>query len=145
MGKENCVSFYKNGEILKCADQTANVTRGVQNSPVFDNYFALFSFLKSYQEKKKNPTGRGSLTLILCQVLPWSECDLFHKNQIKHGFWSCTPVACAGPPLLGVTKDNKKTKPATYKLYDFTKGGTDIVAQRAGFYSCKMKTPRWST
>lgn len=28
-------------------------------------------------------------------------------------------------PLLGVTKDDKKCKPAIYKLYDFNKGGTD--------------------
>ncbi|XP_020896597.1 piggyBac transposable element-derived protein 3 [Exaiptasia diaphana] len=47
-------------------------------------------------------------------------------------------------PLLGVTKDDKKFKPAIFKLYDFTKGGTDIVDQRVGFYSCKSKSPRWT-
>ena len=47
-------------------------------------------------------------------------------------------------PLLGVTKDDKKFKPAIYKLYDFAKGGTDIVDQRVGFYSCKSKMPRWT-
>lgn len=47
-------------------------------------------------------------------------------------------------PLLGVTKDDNKFKPAIYKLYDFTKGGTDIVDQRVGFYSCKSKSPRWT-
>ena len=36
-------------------------------------------------------------------------------------------------PLLGVTKDDNKFKPAIYKHYDFTKGGTDIVDQRVGF------------
>ena len=46
-------------------------------------------------------------------------------------------------PLLGVTKDDNKFKPAIYKLYDFTKGGTDIVDQRVGFYSCKSKSPKW--
>lgn len=46
-------------------------------------------------------------------------------------------------PLLGVTKDDK-FKPAIYKLCDFTKGGTDIVEQRVGFYSYKSKSPRWT-
>ena len=32
-------------------------------------------------------------------------------------------------PLLGVTKDDRKKKPALYKFYDFTKGGADIVDQ----------------
>ena len=47
-------------------------------------------------------------------------------------------------PLLGVTKDENKFKPAIYKLCDFTKGGTDIVEQRVGFYSYKSKSPRWT-
>ena len=34
-------------------------------------------------------------------------------------------------PLLGITKDDGKKKPALYKLYDFTKGGTDECDQRA--------------
>ena len=32
-------------------------------------------------------------------------------------------------PLLGTTKDDGKKKPAIYQLYDFTKGGTDVVDQ----------------
>ena len=28
-------------------------------------------------------------------------------------------------PIIGVTKDDGKQKPGLYKLYDFTKGGTD--------------------
>ena len=46
-------------------------------------------------------------------------------------------------PLAGTTKDDGKCKPAIYKLYDFTKGGTDIVDQRIGFYTCKAKSRRW--
>ena len=42
-------------------------------------------------------------------------------------------------PLLGVTMDENKVKQALYKLYDFTKGGTDIVDQRMGFYTSKVK------
>lgn len=34
--------------------------------------------------------------------------------------------------ILGVTKDDGKNKPAVFKLFDFAKGGTDIVDQRMG-------------
>ena len=34
-------------------------------------------------------------------------------------------------------------KPAIYKIYDFTKGGTDIVDQRMGTYSVSTKSWRW--
>lgn len=47
-------------------------------------------------------------------------------------------------PILGVTKDDGKCKPAIYKLYDFTKGGTDIVDQRSQIYTCKAKSHRWT-
>ena len=46
-------------------------------------------------------------------------------------------------PLLGVTKDDK-TKPAIIKLYDFTKGGTDIVDQKMGAYTTKSKSRKWT-
>ena len=32
-------------------------------------------------------------------------------------------------PLLGTMKDDGKKKPAIYKLYDFTKCGTDVMDQ----------------
>jgi len=47
------------------------------------------------------------------------------------------------PTILGVTKDDKK-KPAIIKLYDFTKGGTDIVDQRMSYYSVNTKSSRWT-
>ena len=47
-------------------------------------------------------------------------------------------------PLMGVTKDDGKHKPALYKLYDFTKGGTDIIDQKVGAYTVKPKSRRWS-
>ena len=28
-------------------------------------------------------------------------------------------------------------------MYDFTKGGTDIINQRMGFYTCKPKSKKW--
>ena len=37
-----------------------------------------------------------------------------------------------GPPLLATTKDDNKSKPAIYKLYDFSKGETDIIDQKNG-------------
>ena len=40
--------------------------------------------------------------------------------------------------------DDDKNTAALYKLYDFTKGGTDIVDQRMGFYTCKFKSSKWS-
>ena len=47
-------------------------------------------------------------------------------------------------PIRGVTIDDEKKKPALYKLYDFTKGGTDIVDQKMGFYSTKAKSRKWT-
>lgn len=47
-------------------------------------------------------------------------------------------------PILGVTKDDGKKKPGIYKLYDFTKGGTDIVDQRSQSLTCKAKSNRWT-
>jgi hypothetical protein len=47
-------------------------------------------------------------------------------------------------PLLATTKDDFKEKPAILKFYDFSKGGTDIIDQRIGFYTCNTKSLRWS-
>ena len=46
--------------------------------------------------------------------------------------------------VLGTTKDDGKHKLGLYKVYDFTKGGTDIIDQRMGFYTCKPKSRRWT-
>ena len=48
------------------------------------------------------------------------------------------------PPHLATTKDDNKNKPAIYKLYDFSKDETDIIGQKMGFNSCKLKSKRWS-
>ena len=45
------------------------------------------------------------------------------------------------PPLLGLTKDETK-KPGIYKVYDFTKGGTDYVDYRMGANSTRTKCTR---
>ena len=46
-------------------------------------------------------------------------------------------------PMGGITKDDKKFKPAIFKFYDFTKGGTDIVDQLNDYYTCRSGTNRW--
>ena len=43
------------------------------------------------------------------------------------------------PPLLATTKDDNKSKPAIYKLYDFSKGGTNIIGQSVAVQY--LKTP----
>ena len=48
-------------------------------------------------------------------------------------------------PLHEKTKDHKKEKPAMYRLYDFTKRGTDIVDQMNDCYITRAETLRWST
>ena len=48
------------------------------------------------------------------------------------------------PRFFATGKDDSKSKPAIYKLYDFSKDGTDIIDQRMGFYSCKSKSKRWT-
>ena len=45
-------------------------------------------------------------------------------------------------PILGTAKDNLRLKPAIYKLYEYTKGGIDIIDSRMNFYSSKAKSRR---
>ncbi len=47
------------------------------------------------------------------------------------------------PPIIGTTKDKKK-KPAIMKVYDFTKGGTDIMDQKMSNYSTRTKSKKWT-
>ena len=47
-------------------------------------------------------------------------------------------------PIIAVTQDDSKQKSQIYKVYDFTKGETDIIDQRAQFYTCKPKSSRWT-
>lgn len=53
-------------------------------------------------------------------------------------------VLASKPPLLGQTKDDGKMKPAIIKFYDFSKGGTDIVDQRAATNTTSTKSCKWS-
>ena len=52
---------------------------------------------------------------------------------------------CCSPQYnlsLEVTKDDGKKKPAIYRLYDFTKGGTDVMDHKIGACTCKAKSNR---
>ena len=46
-------------------------------------------------------------------------------------------------PFPGATRDDGYHKPAIIKLYDFTKGGTDIVDQINYYHTCRSRTFRW--
>ena len=52
-------------------------------------------------------------------------------------------LATAEPPL-GVMIDDEKQKTAIIKLYNFTKGGTDSINPKMGFYSVKRKSSQWN-
>ena len=45
-------------------------------------------------------------------------------------------------PLNGKAKDDGKQKPALLKLYDFTKGGTDIVDHLIDYYTTRAASRR---
>ena len=45
---------------------------------------------------------------------------------------------------LATTIDDNKNKPAILKLYDFTKGSSDIVDQRIGTYTANTAAKRWT-
>ena len=46
-------------------------------------------------------------------------------------------------PLMDITRDDGKQKPAIVMFYDFTKGGT-VMDQKISKYSCKSLTHRWT-
>ena len=46
-------------------------------------------------------------------------------------------------PIFGTTMDDDKHKAVLYLLFDFAKGGTDIVDQKMGFYNYKFKSRKW--
>ena len=48
------------------------------------------------------------------------------------------------PPILGITKNGGKRKLGIYKVYDFSKGVTDIIDHRMGFCTCKPKSRKWT-
>ena len=53
-------------------------------------------------------------------------------------------ITSVGTNDVGTKQCGNKSKPAIYKLYDFSEGRTDIIGQKMGFYSCKSKSKRWT-
>ena len=47
-------------------------------------------------------------------------------------------------PILGIPKGDGKQKPAVFKLYYFTNGGTDQTDQQIGNYSSKTNSSKWT-
>ena len=47
-------------------------------------------------------------------------------------------------PLRGLMTNDDKQKPALYKIYGFTRGGTVAVDQKIQFYSVKTKIRKWT-
>ena len=47
-------------------------------------------------------------------------------------------------PLNGVTKNVNKKKLNIYKIYNFTKGGMDIVAQLNDYHNVRSQSNGWN-
>lgn len=45
--------------------------------------------------------------------------------------------------LLAMTNKDSNRKPAIFKLYDFTKEGSNVMSQRIGMYTTNPKSQRW--
>ena len=65
------------------------------------------------------------------------------KSKGKKNIFALSSIADF--PNLGVNKDDGKFKPALLKLYDMTKGGTDISDQRIESYTTNTKSRKWTT
>lgn len=77
--------------------------------------------------------------LILC--FSFSYCLKLHVFLVMIiGIFKVAFAYCTFKPfILGVTTDDNKEKPATGKLYDFTKYGTDVVDQLIGLVIYKIQ------
>ena len=69
--------------------------------------------------------------------------------QEKPGFWrkkgrKNVLVLSTTRPLMGITWDDGKQKPAITKFYNFIKGDMDILDQKISNYSCRSVTHRWT-
>lgn len=69
-----------------------------------------------------------------------------YVSKSKSKGWKNILVLSSIPNLatIGFTKDDTKKKSGLIKVYDFTKGGTDIVDQRVDKYTTKRKTNKWT-
>ena len=71
------------------------------------------------------------INIALCQ---------YRHTLLKHLNVKKCILLYTAPPILGMTKDDGKSKLGIYKVYDFTKGATDVIYQRMTFYTCKPKS-----
>ena len=83
-----------------------------------------------------------------CKVLwrkdkPYMSLHSYVVKTKSTGKWNVLLLSTL-EPLLAVTRDDGKKTPQIYKVYGFTKGGTDIIDQRAQYYTCKVKSNRWT-
>ena len=80
----------------------------------------------------------------------WTHTENRHLGVVSHvvqkkGLKQNVLMMSTHPqPIYGITKDDNKRKPAVIKLYDFTKGGLDIVDQRIDNFTVKAKTKQWT-
>ena len=66
------------------------------------------------------------------------------KNPKNSGKKNVLVLSTHSKMIYGVTTDDGKKKPAIIKLYDFTKGGTDICDQRIENFTVKVKSRHWT-
>ena len=65
------------------------------------------------------------MKIVLCQYRhTLSKHQKVKKNVI---------LLSTAPQILGITKDDGKSKLGVHKVHDFTNRGTDIINQRMGF------------
>ena len=95
-----------------------------------------FSSTIWYQIDDTNTSAKNKNSLRLCSYVTKRKSR--KQNQVV--------LLTTTYPLKGITMDDNVRKPAMLKLYDFTKGGTDIIDQRMARrkYSKKAKTNKWA-
>ena len=74
-------------------------------------------------------------------IKKYFSCVIYSKNQVK--VQKDVTVLSTSRPLDGETINDSKEKPQVMKVYNFTKGGTDIVYQPNGYYTTQAKSCVW--
>ena len=152
-GTENCVKSL----VTRLQSKTPLAGRNIS----FDRLYTSISIVRWLYERKITAIGTMMLNR---KGVPGVFKDIKQReNQSSEIYWEIDGPVCISSyvvstskgkknvvmlttthPLLGTTKDDGKEKPALYKLYDFTKGGTDIIDQRMSSYSSKPKSRKWT-
>ncbi|XP_057293812.1 uncharacterized protein LOC130622372 [Hydractinia symbiolongicarpus] len=109
----------------------------------FDRLYTTFT-LATWILTEKHVTCIGTL-IANRRGLPKDIKNVDEREVLSTEFyWDDKNDLILGSPFLSTTIDDGKNKAMLYKLYDFTKGGTDIVDQRMGFDTSKFKSRKWS-